>query len=73
MDDIGQGPDNRNAEERDAEKNHMQLSCQDGVGQPDAPDIHHSVLGLPHCHPHIHPTIVRDQAGVHLNFFSISL
>lgn len=70
MDDVGQGPDNRNAEERDAEENHMQQSYQDDVGQPDAPTIHHSSVGVYFavCHPHIHPTTVRDQAGVQLNF-----
>lgn len=48
----------------------MQQSYQDDVGQPDAPAIHHSSVGVDFavCHPHIHPIIVREQAGVHLNF-----
>lgn len=64
MDDVGQGPDNRNAEEGDAEKNHMQQSYQDDVGQPDAPAIHHSSVGVyfAMCHPHIHPAGFRSPS-----------
>lgn len=75
MDDVGQCPDNRNAEEGDAEQNHMQQSYQDDVGQPDAPAVHHSSVGVYFavCHPHIHPTTVGEQAGVQLNFLSTLL
>lgn len=53
----------------------MQQSYQDDVGQPDAPAIHHSSVGVHFavCHPDIHPTTAGDQAGVQLNFFSTPL
>lgn len=75
MDDVGQGPDNRNAEEADAESNRMQQSYQDDVGQPGALAIHHSSVGVYFavCYPHVHPTAVGDQAGVQLNFLSTCL
>lgn len=48
----------------------MQQSYQDDVGQPDAPAIHHSSVGVYFAvsHPHIHPTTVGDQAET--NFIS---
>ena len=53
----------------------MQQSYQDDVGQPDAPAVHHSSVGVYFavCHPHIHPTTVGEQAGIQLNFLSTLL
>lgn len=57
VDDVGQGPDDRDAEEGDAEQDHMQQRHQEDVGQPDAPAVHHAGVGvhLAVGHPHVHP------------------
>lgn len=72
MDDVGQGPDDRNAEEGDAEESHMQQSYQDDIGQPDAPAVHHSRVGIHFTvrYPHIHPARVRGWARQESNSVS---
>lgn len=46
MDYIGQGPDHRDAKEGDAEKDDMEDSHRNAVGQPNASAVHHSGVGI---------------------------
>lgn len=56
VDDVGESPDHRDAEEGDAEKDHMQQADPQHVGEPDAPAVHDTGVGvhLAVSCPHVH-------------------
>lgn len=56
MYDVGERPDERHAEEGNAEEDHMQHDGQQQVSQPDAATVHHLRVGvdLAVSHAHVH-------------------
>lgn len=56
MDDVSEGPDERNSEEGNAEKNDVQDNSEEEVGEPYSSAVHHPGVGvhLAVSHAHIH-------------------
>lgn len=46
MDNISQGPDDRNAEEWDAEEHDVKEPHTQRICQPDSPAVHHTCIGV---------------------------
>lgn len=57
MDDIGEGPDKRHSEERNAEQDDVQHNGQQQIGEPDPSAVHHPSVG-------VHLTV--SYANIHL-------
>lgn len=64
MNDVRQGPDQGNAEERDTEQDDVQHGDQQQVSQPDPTAVHHPCIGihLAVSHAHIHPVSASAPA-----------
>lgn len=56
MDDVGEGPDERHSEERNAEQDDVQHNGQQQVGEPYSSAVHHPRVGvhLAVSYAHIH-------------------
>lgn len=57
VDDVGESPDHRDAEEGDAQQHDVQQPDAQHVGQPDAAAVHDPGVGvhLTVRRPHVHP------------------
>lgn len=57
VDEVGEGPDNRNAHKGDAEQHDVEKPNGQHIGEPDAPAVHYTRVGvhLAVRRAHIHP------------------
>lgn len=63
VDDVGQSPHHGNAEEGYAEEHDVENPDPEGIGQPDAPTVHHPGVWvhLTVCHTHVHPGLWAEN------------
>lgn len=56
VNDVGEGPHQRDTEEGDAEEDYVQSAHSQGIGQPDPTAVHDPCVGihLAVCHTHVH-------------------
>lgn len=64
VDEVGEGPDHRYADERDAEQDDVEEADPQDVREPHPPAVHHSSVGvhLAVRRPHVHRGSVRLNA-----------
>ncbi|EPQ05040.1 hypothetical protein D623_10030377 [Myotis brandtii] len=57
VDEVGEGPDDRDAHEGDAEQHDVEKADGQHVGEPDAAAVHHPCVRvhLAVCRAHVHP------------------
>lgn len=69
VDDVGKSPDHRDAEEGNAQKDHVQQANAQDIGEPDAPAVHNPGVGvhLAVSCAHVHVGSHRSQADLKLN------
>ena len=65
MDEVGEGPDHRHADDGDAEQDDVQQADAQQVGEPHAPAAHHPRVGvdLAVCRAHVHDGLEGGAAG----------
>ena len=66
MDEVGEGPDHRNAGERNAEQDDVKQADAQDVGEPDTPAVHHPGVGvhLAVCCAHVHDATVCPASSI---------